>query len=297
MLKKITRRSLLKKSALATAAGALYLNFPYPLFGEGSGTKTPVVLIRDENVMDKTRKFNPGVMKEMLNQAIIRLTNTKNAGEAWKKLIHPDDVVGIKSNVWSYLPTPKELEMAIKEGVMSAGVPEERLSIRDRGLLDDPIFTDGTALINVRPMRTHDWSGVGSLIKNYITFVRKPSDYHPDTCADLATLWKLPFVEGKTRLNILVMITPLFNGVGPHHYNKKYTWEYKGLLVGFDPVAVDSVGIQILQQKRREYFEEDRPIKPPVKHIFLADTRHNLGTADPGKIDLIKLGWDKDILV
>lgn len=297
MLKKITRRSLLKKSALATAAGALYLNFPYPLFGEGSGPKTPVVLIRDENVMDKTRKFNPGVMKEMLNQAIIRLTNTKNAGEAWKKLIHPDDVVGIKSNVWSYLPTPKELEMAIKEGVMSAGVPEERLSIRDRGLLDDPIFTDGTALINVRPMRTHDWSGVGSLIKNYITFVRKPSSYHPDTCADLATLWKLPFVEGKTRLNILVMMTPLFNGVGPHHYNKKYTWEYKGLLVGFDPVAVDSVGVQILQEKRREYFEEDRPIKPPVKHIFLADTRHNLGTADPGKIDLIKLGWDKDILV
>jgi len=92
-------------------------------------------------------------------------------------------------------------------------------------------------------------------------------------------------------------MTPLFNGVGPHHYNKKYTWEYKGLLVGFDPVAVDSVGIQILQEKRREYFEEDRPIKPPVKHIFLADTRHNIGTADPGRIDLIKLGWDKDILI
>ncbi len=297
MLKKITRRSLLKKSALATAAGALYLNFPYPLFGNGSGQKTPVVLIRDENVMDESRKFNPGVMKEMLNQALIRLTKTKNAGEAWKKLINPEDVVGIKSNVWNYLPTPKELEMAIKEGVMSAGVPEERLSIRDRGLLDDPVFTGGTALINVRPMRTHDWSGVGSLIKNYITFVRKPSMYHPDTCADLATLWKLPFVEGKTRLNILVMMTPLFNGVGPHHYNKKYTWEYKGLLVGFDPVAVDSVGIRILQEKRREFFDEDRPIKPPVKHIFLADTRHHLGTADPAKIDLIKLGWDKDILV
>lgn len=136
------------------------------------------------------------------------------------------------------------------------GVSEEHLSIRDRGLLDDPIFTEGTALINVRPMRTHDWSGVGSLIKNYITFVRKPSQFHPDTCADLATLWKLPFVEGKTRLNILVMMTPLFNGVGPHHYNKKYTWEYKGLLVGFDPVAVDSVGIRILQEKRRDFLKK-----------------------------------------
>ncbi len=297
MDKKITRRSLLKKSAIATAAGALYLNFPYPIFGAGPGQKTPVVLIRNENVMDESRKFNPAVMKEMLNQAVIRLTNTKNAGEAWKKLISPNDIVGIKSNVWNYLPTPTELEVAIKEGVMSAGVSEEHLSIRDRGLLDDPIFTEGTALINVRPMRTHDWSGVGSLIKNYITFVRKPSRFHPDTCADLATLWKLPFVKGKTRLNILVMMTPLFNGVGPHHYNKKYTWEYKGLLVGFDPVAVDSVGIRILQEKRRDFFEEDRPIKPPVKHIYLADTRHHLGTADPARIDLIKMGWNKDILI
>ncbi len=297
MDKKITRRSLLKKSALATAAGAIYMNFPYPLFGKGEGKKSPVVLIRDENVMDENRKFNTGVMKDMLDQAVIRLTGTNNAGDAWKKLIHPDDIVGIKSNVWNYLPTPKELEMSIKEGVMSAGVSEEHLSIRDRGLLDDPIFTGGTALINVRPMRTHDWSGVGSLIKNYITFVRKPSQFHPDTCADLATLWKLPFVEGKTRLNILVMMTPLFNGVGPHHYNKKYTWEYKGLLVGFDPVAVDSVGVRILQEKRRDFFEEDRPIKPPVKHIYLADTRHHLGTADPARIDLIKMGWNKDILI
>ncbi|MEA1896210.1 MAG: hypothetical protein U9N53_00950 [Bacteroidota bacterium] len=76
-----------------------------------------------------------------------------------------------------------------------------------------------------------------------------------------------------------------------------YTWEYKGLLVGFDPVAVDSVGIRILQEKRRDFFDEDRPIKPPVKHIFLADTRHHLGTTDPAKINLIKLGWDKDILI
>ena len=31
--------------------------------------------------------------------------------------------------------------------------------------------------------------------------------------------------------------------------------------------------------------------------IILADTRHHIGTADPAKINLIKLGWDKDILI
>jgi hypothetical protein len=93
------------------------------------------------------------------------------------------------------------------------------------------------------------------------------------------------------------MLTPLFHGVGPHHYNKKYTWEYNGLLVGFDPVAVDSVGLRILQAKRLEYFGEDMPLNPPAKHILLADTRHHLGTADPARINLMKMGWKEDLLV
>jgi hypothetical protein len=156
---------------------------------------------------------------------------------------------------------------------------------------------NATALINARPMRTHHWSGVGSLIKNYIQFVKKPHEFHPDSCADLATIWKLPLVKGKTRLNILVLFTPLFHGIGPHHFSTKYTWAYKGILLGLDPVAVDSVGVRILMAKRREFFKEERPLNPPPKHIFLADTRHHLGTADPGKIDLIKLGWKEHILL
>ncbi|MFH1755459.1 MAG: hypothetical protein ABIA59_07120, partial [Candidatus Latescibacterota bacterium] len=105
------------------------------------------------------------------------------------------------------------------------------------------------------------------------------------------TIWNLPIVKDKTRLNILVMLTPQFHNIGPHTYNPKYSWAYHGLLVGFDPVAVDATGVRILQAKRKEFFGEDRPLNPPAKHIFLADTRHHLGTADPNKIELLKLGW------
>jgi hypothetical protein len=128
-------------------------------------------------------------------------------------------------------------------------------------------------------------------------FVPKPQAYHGDSCADLAKIWKLPQVEGKTRLNILAVLTPQFHGIGPHHFNPKYTWPYKGLLVGLDPVAVDSTGVRVLLAKRREFFEEDRPINPPPKHVFLADTRHGLGTADPNRIELVKIGWEEDILI
>jgi hypothetical protein len=228
---------------------------------------------------------------------VTTLLDEESPASAWKRLIKTDDIVGIKTNRWGYLPTPEPLEQAIKRRVIDAGVPEKNISIRDQGILDDEIFLKATALINVRPIRTHHWAGVGSLLKNYIMFTRTPWGYHDDSCADLATLWKLPLVAGKTRLNILVVLTPLFHGIGPHHFNPEYTWPYRGLLVGLDPVAVDSTGVRILAVKRKEYFQEDRPLSPPAKHVFLADTRHQLGTADAEKIELIKIGWEEGILI
>lgn len=262
-----------------------------------SKKKTRVVLIRNKDVLDDLNKPREKIVQQMLDEAVITLLSEKDPIRAWKELIKPTDVVGIKSNIWHSLPTPPELEHAIESRVIDTGVPKKNIGINDRGVLDDPLFLNATALINVRPLRTHHWSGVGSMIKNYIVFVREPHTYHPDTCADLATIWRLPLVKGKTRLNISVLFTPLFHGIGPHHFSPKYTWAYKGLLVGFDPVAVDSTGVRILLVKRREFFGEVRPLNPPPKHIFLADIRHHLGTADPEKIDLIKIGWKDGILI
>jgi hypothetical protein len=233
----------------------------------------------------------------MLDRGISALMAEKDPVKCWKQIIKKDDIVGIKSNVWRYLPTTPQVENAIKKRVMDAGIPENRIGVGDRGILKQEIFLNATALINARPMRSHHWSGVGSLIKNYIMFVPRPPEYHADSCADLATIWNLPLVKDKTRLNVLVMFTPQFHGVGPHGYNPKYIWKYNGLIIGFDPVAVDSVGVRILQARRQEYFGEARPLNPPPKHVFLADTRHHLGTADPQHIRLIKLGNSRDILI
>jgi hypothetical protein len=235
----------------------LYLSSPNELFAQ-SEKKTRVVLIRNKDVLDDRNRPRENIVRQMLDEAVKTLLNEKTPVDAWKRLI------------------------VIKERIMDAGVSKRHIGIDDRGVLENSRFLNATALINVRPMRTHHWAGVGSLIKNYIMFVKEPSSYHPDSCADLASIWKHPLVQGKTRLNILVLFTPLFQGIGPHHYNPKY---------------VDSIGVHILLAKRKEYFGEVRPLNPPPKHIFLADTRHHLGTADPQKIDLIKIGWKEDILI
>jgi hypothetical protein len=293
--KKFTRREFVKVGAAATTAGVLMIPYSSELFAQAG--KTKVILIRDENVLEKNNKPKPEVIQKMLDDAVKILFDANDTPTAWKKIIKPSDIVGIKSNAWNYLATPPELENAIKKRVIEAGVTEANISIDDRGILRNPVFQKSTALINTRPMRTHYWSGVGSLLKNYIMFVEKPSDYHPDSCADLATIWKLPHVNGKTRLNVLVMLTPLFHSVGPHGFSPEYQWRYNGLIVGVDPVAVDAVGLRIIEAKRKEFFKEDRPLDPPAKHIELADTRHHLGTVDMKKIDLIKLGWKEGLLI
>ena len=93
------------------------------------------------------------------------------------------------------------------------------------------------------------------------------------------------------------MLTPLFHGIGPHHFSRTYMWPYGGLIVSRDPVAADATGARIIQAKRLAYFGKDRPISPPPLHISAADIRFKLGNSHPDRIDLVRLGWDKDSLI
>ena len=303
--KPITRREFIKRSSLAAVGGAFFFTRPElaKLKAEGiveatgAADKTKVVLVRNKDVLDEKGRPKYEVVQEMLDAAMKELTGKPDPVAAWKTIIKPDDIVGIKSNVWTYIPTTSQVENALKKRVMDAGVAESNIAVSDRGVLRDPVFQKATALINARPMRSHHWSGVGSLIKNYIMFIPDPDNYHDDSCSRLATIWENPLVKGKTRLNVLVMLTPQFHGVGPHNFNPKYVWSYYGLIVAFDPVAADATGLRIIQAKRQKFFGEERPLSPPAKHIFTADTAYGLGTADPNKIELVKIGYDQDAFV
>jgi len=259
--------------------------------------KSRVVLIRRPDVLDEEGNPVDEALRTMLDEAMTALFDEKSATAAWRRIISADDVVGIKSNVWQHLPTPPGLEQAIREGVLGAGVKPADVSVDDRGVLRNPVFDRASAFINVRPMRTHDWSGLGTCLKNVIMFVPRPQEYHGDVCATLGSIWKLPQLDGKVRLNILVMLTPQFHGLGPHSYSKEYVWPYYGLIVGVDPVAVDATGARIIQARRNIYFGEDRPISPRPHHIVYADTRYGLGYSDPDRIDLVRLGKMEGALI
>jgi hypothetical protein len=289
---RISRRDVLRLAAVTPLAGAVTARSEAQVPG-----KTRVILIRDKNALDEAGNHRQEVIEEMLDEAVATLFATKDASSAWKKIIKTTDTVGIKTNSWNYLPTGKAVESALKQRIMDAGVSGDRIGIDDKDVLRNPLFQNASVLINARPARTHYWAGMGGCIKNLIMFTPTPSAYHGDSCADLATLWDLPPVKNKVKLNILLVLTPLFHGIGPHHYSKEYVWPYRGILVSQDPVAVDSVGVRILQAKRLQYFGEEKPLQPPAHHIAYAESRHHLGVAGPDKIELIKLGWQEDILI
>jgi len=289
-----TRRDFLKAAAAAPVAGALAGR----LRGAGrSPTVSRVVLVRDERALRGFKRPDPEIVSTMLDQALKALLETADAAEAWARIIRPGDVVGIKTNVMHYLPTTSEVEEVIKRKVLATGIPEKDIGIDDRGVRNHPVFKRATALINVRPARTHHWSGIGGCIKNYITFTPDKPRWHPDACADLAQIWKEFDLIGKTRLNILLMLNPQFHSVGPHSYSDKYVWDYRGILVSRDPVAADAVGLRIIQAKRKRHFGRDVPLATSAKHIRLAETRHGLGAADPARIELLKLGWQANLLI
>jgi hypothetical protein len=292
----LSRRQFIIGASAAALASQLKLS-GQQASGPAAGGKSRVVLIRNLDVLDENGNPRAAVVQDMLDEGIVALTGKADAASAWKTLVKPGDVVGLKNNRWAYLKTTTEVQDAIKKRVLEAGVKESDFAIDDLGVLQNPIFQKATALINARPMRSHHWAGVGGLIKNYIMFIPEPISIHPDSCADLASIWSLPVVKDKTRLNILVMFTPQFHSFGPHSFNPKYVWKYHGLILCFDPVAGDATGLRIIEGIRRDYFAEERPLNPPAKHIALADTRHHLGNADPARIDLVKIGYDEQSFI
>ena len=295
-VKIITRRDFLRAGACVAATG--FIGLPFTGFAHGrNAEKSRVILIRDKNVLDGVGNIRAEILENMMDRAVAGLMDAPEPATAWRRLFNPSDTVGVKSNVWHHLPTPGVLEALIRAKLVEAGVLEKNISVDDRGVLRNPVFRNCTALINVRPMRTHDWSGLGTLLKNYITFTPRPADYHGNACEHLGALWQFPQVKGKTRLNILVMLTPQFHGVGPHSFSRDYVWNYSGLILSKDPVAADATGARIIQAGRDAFFKSPRPISPPPHHISVADSRYGLGHGRPEQIELIRLGWEEDVLI
>jgi hypothetical protein len=309
-----TRRDFLKDTTFTSLTVALGLLSPEVLSSE-KGKLERVVLIRDKEVLNEDQVVNKKILSEMLNSGMSSLGGEKDGSALWKKLFSPEDIVGVKMNVMM-TPTHNELIELIVENLFQAGVEDKNIYIWDRdkvGIGSAEMFSRTrkfgyardhlsnvikkcTALINVCGMKSHYLSGAAFSIKNWAGAIDNPFEYHTeDCCSSLGKIPAIPEIKSKCRLIILDGLRPLFNG-GPQ-VDPKYLWNYNGLILGFDHVAVDTIALRIIQSKRDEYKKQKWILSPPPLHITLADTKYKVGTSDLSKIELVKLGWKEGMLL
>jgi hypothetical protein len=107
----------------------------------------------------------------------------------------------------------------------------------------------------------------------------------------LGEIWYLPIVKGKTKLVLVDALHPLCDK-GPQ-VDPRYKWTYNGLIAGTDPVAVETVCVRILEEKRRLLRGEPWPLSPPPLCLEAADRVYHLGTSNLNKIKINLIGWEK----
>ena len=286
----LTRRDFIRGTIGATI-GASILGLKWPDAVARERGSSLVTIVRNQNAMDSSKNVDSAIVRKMLDETLIKVTGQKNPKDAWLSLVKPTDMIGLVPT--GHLnPTHPEVVKAVKSSLMDAGIPKDRI-MPAQGGPDAP--KECTALIALPALKAHWLTGIGTVLKDYIMFSGSPSSYHKSDSAKLGEIWNLPFVKGKTKLVLVDALYPLCDK-GPQP-DPRYKWAYNGLIAGTDPVAVETVGLKIIEEKRKAMRGEPWPLSPPPICVEAADKVYGLGTSNLAEIKIEHYGWDKDLLL
>ncbi len=283
----VTRRDFVR----GTVGAALGVSVAGTAATARGARSSRVVLVRDQTALDARHAVDGAVLRRMLGDLAMRVTGKPSATDAWRSLVSARDVVGLVTT--DHLnPTHPELVAVVREALAAAGTPADRIRMAQGG---PDAVRPCTALLALPALKAHWLTGIGTVLKNYITFSGSPSDYHAENNVKLGEIWLLPHVKGKTRLVVVDALRPLCDK-GPQP-DPRYMWDYRGLVGGTDPVAVEAVCLRIIEAKRRALRGEPWPLSPPPLCVAAADEKYGLGTSRWGEIALERVGWGAEALV
>jgi uncharacterized protein (DUF362 family) len=289
-----TRRSFLKRSI--TLGGALLAGEAQSWLASqatlgAAPSPSRLVISRDPNLRSTPTSLDSSRLLNCLDRAIQALHDCDSPLEAWRKVVRPGEVVGLKVNCLAGRgnSTRPELVNAICERLQQAGIKEiviwdrlnsdlesARFKIVERGSgircfgndtlgFEDDLATFGSvgsllsriltqvcdAVINLPVLKDHGIAGVTIALKSMFGAIHNPNKYHINVCN--------PYVAD------VFMLPPIRHKVRLHicdattaqyeggpSFMPHWTWPYNGLIVGHDPVALDYTGWQIIEKKRAE---------------------------------------------
>ncbi len=271
-------------------------------------------------------KLEANALRQMLDASITELTGLNDAAEAWASLFGPDERIAIKVNafsnstIWTHAPLVK----AVAGSLQDAGIPAEQIFIYDSlSAFEDAgyeVNQDGPgvrclkesdfsgewqvvnsvarlssilqscqALINIPVLKSHMMAGLTFALKNHFGSVSSPSALHRPIDQTIAELNALSPIKDRTRL--------IIGDILEANLRSKNTWPYwepdlKGdsILMSFDPVAHDTVGLQILEQLQTENSVAlSPPLRKKATSYLNIGAELGLGTDQSGNMDIAEI--------
>jgi hypothetical protein len=274
-----------------------------------------VVLVRHGGVWAGSTP-DPAIVLQMLDAGLSTLADTADVLAVWRALFDPAERVLLKVNCIAYGgPTQPAVAYSVARRLQDAGLPAENILIFDR--TDNELAAAGYALneggpgvqchgargkgteaslsqasvrfyqelgaadaiVNIPTPKQHGTAGVSVALKNHYGSVDQPGALHGNWCDPaIAELNAQPTVRDKTRLIVGAALN-----VSPRDWNQPERED--ALLVSFDPVALDTVGRDILVRHRQDAGRAAGYLIERARHLGTAQAL-GLGTTDANLIDL-----------
>ncbi len=244
------------------------------------------------------------IAREMLEAALTTLTRTGSVTDAWHMLLEPDDVIGLKLNRsgQALLGTSETIAGVVIESIVAAGWPPTQIvcieapegvsarhgtslprlgydaQVTDFGSGRDQlaaVLKQVSALIDIPYLKTHNLATLTCSLKNLSHgLIKHPARFHRSGCSPfVADIVALEQIRGKLRLCLVDALRVVYaDGPSP----TVNTISDEGvLLASLDPVAIDSIGLCMLNDIRQPRGLD--PIAYRAEDVGYLAAAHRLG--------------------
>lgn len=279
-----------------------------PWWMQGAAPRSRVVEIASEKVLTGS-KPEPVALTEMLHRALLALVRAPRPADVWRRVLGDARRIVLKFNSVGagVIATNDVFAAVLVRDLAEAGYEPAKLALieapdglaarlRTRepaGGWGDAIavgdqreqlaawLLEADALINVPLLKTHQLAGMSGCCKNLShAVIRRPARYHANGCSpSVGQIVGSPEVSSRLKLNVMNALRIVADG-GPDA-TEAGVFSAGSVLLGSDPVAVDSVGLGLLRVTRRRLA---LPETLPVRYLDAA-AADGVGRADRTLID------------
>ena len=288
-----TRRSFLKQGFMLVSAFTACKSGDGPAVAlpSADAARSRVVIARDEKIRSAGTGFDSAPLARLLDRALQASFDCDSPIEAWRKVVRPGEVVGLKVNCLGGRGNATHLELveAITERLRQAGITEmviwerqnadlerARFKIVERGSglrcfgndvlgFEDDLAMFGKAgslvcrtltqvcdaVINLPVLKDHGIAGVTLALKSMFGAIHNPNKYHSDA-GDPYVADVYAFAPIRQKVRLHICDALNAQYEGGPSFMPQWMWPFNGLLVSRDPVALDYVGWKIIEKKRSE---------------------------------------------